>query len=129
MRAIFARASATGDIDGVRPDDIATGMRTTFAVATVLIIGALAIVAATSRYATHSRVREHNLVGIQRCSVSASLGARRRGVLIDTSNLLHPLRSCTPACVHRVNGTTVVAQVCNNMNTGFCLETLNRNTC
>ena len=41
MGAIFALATATSDIAAARPEDIATGMRTTFGVAATLIIVAL----------------------------------------------------------------------------------------
>jgi EmrB/QacA subfamily drug resistance transporter len=43
MGAVFALASATIDITAARPEDVATGMRTTFAVASSLIFIALAI--------------------------------------------------------------------------------------
>jgi hypothetical protein len=43
MGALFALASATVDITTTRPETIAVGMRTTFAVAGVLIAVALAI--------------------------------------------------------------------------------------
>ncbi len=43
MGAVFALASATSDITTARPEAVATGMRTTFAVAAALIVGALAI--------------------------------------------------------------------------------------
>ena len=45
MGAVFARAAATTDIAAARAADVATGMRTTFAAATILIIVALAIAA------------------------------------------------------------------------------------
>jgi hypothetical protein len=43
MGAVFAFGSATNDITIARPDAVATGMQTTFAVATILIIGALSV--------------------------------------------------------------------------------------
>jgi hypothetical protein len=50
MGAVFALASGTIDITTVPADAVATGMRVTFAVAAVLIVGALTIsVASRSR--------------------------------------------------------------------------------
>ncbi len=49
MGAIFAFASATTDITTARPEAVAAGMRYTFAVATALIVVALAIVAGACR--------------------------------------------------------------------------------
>ena len=49
MGAVFAAAASTIDITTAPPDAIATGMRTTFAVAGVLILLALAIAVATYR--------------------------------------------------------------------------------
>jgi hypothetical protein len=43
MGAAFALASATTDITATSPEAVATGMRTTFAVAAVLIVAAIAI--------------------------------------------------------------------------------------
>jgi MFS family permease len=43
MGAVFALASATTDITATRPDAVATGMRATFAVAAVLIVGAIVV--------------------------------------------------------------------------------------
>jgi MFS family permease len=43
MGAVFALASATSDITTARPEAVASGMRATFAVAALLIVGALAI--------------------------------------------------------------------------------------
>ena len=43
MGAVFALASGTADIAAADPDAVATGMRVTFIVATILIVGALAI--------------------------------------------------------------------------------------
>ncbi len=52
MGAVFAIASATVDITTARPEAVATGMRFTFAVAGVLIVGALAIAAGNRTLAT-----------------------------------------------------------------------------
>lgn len=52
MGAVFAHASATTDITTARPEAVATGMRTTFAVAAGLIIVALAIAARSRTLAT-----------------------------------------------------------------------------
>jgi len=54
MGAVFALASATSDVTTARPDAIATGMRTTFAVAAILIVVALAL--AVSRHRLAPRV-------------------------------------------------------------------------
>jgi hypothetical protein len=43
MGAVFALASATVDVTTARPEAVAAGMRTTFAVAAILIVVALAI--------------------------------------------------------------------------------------
>jgi EmrB/QacA subfamily drug resistance transporter len=43
MGAVFALAAGTSDIAAARPEDVATGMRTTFAVAATLIVVALVI--------------------------------------------------------------------------------------
>jgi hypothetical protein len=51
MGAVFTLASATSDITAARPGAVATGMRVTFAVATVLIVVALAV-AVVSRAAS-----------------------------------------------------------------------------
>jgi EmrB/QacA subfamily drug resistance transporter len=53
MGTIFARASATADISKAGPDAIATGMRTTFAIAAVLIFIALGIAAASRILTRH----------------------------------------------------------------------------
>ena len=45
MGAVFALASATADITAARPAAVATGTRVTFAVAAVLVVGALAVAA------------------------------------------------------------------------------------
>jgi MFS family permease len=49
MGAVFALASATIDITTAEPEAVATGMRITFAVATILIVVALAIAAGAYR--------------------------------------------------------------------------------
>ncbi|MCX5208706.1 MFS transporter [Kitasatospora sp. NBC_00240] len=43
LGAVFSLASATADVTTARPDAVATGMRVTFAVATALIVVALAV--------------------------------------------------------------------------------------
>jgi EmrB/QacA subfamily drug resistance transporter len=55
MGAVFALASATIDITAARTEAVATGMRTTFAVAAILIAFALAIAAETYRRTLHTR--------------------------------------------------------------------------
>ena len=57
MGAVFAFASRTTDIAAAGPDAVATGTRTTFAVAAMLVVAALAIAAATYRRASRGRVR------------------------------------------------------------------------
>jgi len=52
MGAVFALASATTDITTARPEAVATGMRVTFAVAAILIVGALAIAVGSRALAT-----------------------------------------------------------------------------
>jgi hypothetical protein len=54
MGAVFALASATTDIATAQPEAVATGMRITFAVAAILIVGALAIAAGSRAGATAS---------------------------------------------------------------------------
>jgi EmrB/QacA subfamily drug resistance transporter len=49
MGAVFALASTTTDITSASPDAVATGMRITFAVAAVLMLGALAIASGSQR--------------------------------------------------------------------------------
>lgn len=46
LGAVFAFASATTDITTARPDAVGVGMRTTFAIAAILIVGALGLAAA-----------------------------------------------------------------------------------
>ncbi len=59
MGAVFAVASATTDITTARPAAVATGMQVTFAIAAILLLGALAI-ALVSRSISRSTVRpEH----------------------------------------------------------------------
>ena len=50
MGALFAAASSTVDIAAAPPDTVATGMRVTFAVATILVLVALAIALAAYRH-------------------------------------------------------------------------------
>jgi EmrB/QacA subfamily drug resistance transporter len=52
MGAVFALASGTIDITTARPEAVATGMRITFAVAALLIVGALAIATGSRALAT-----------------------------------------------------------------------------
>jgi EmrB/QacA subfamily drug resistance transporter len=52
MGAVFALASATIDMTTARPEAVATGMRTTFAVAAVLIVVALAVALGSRALAT-----------------------------------------------------------------------------
>ena len=52
MGAVFALASASIDITTARPEDVATGMRTTFAVAAMLIVVALAVAVGSRALAT-----------------------------------------------------------------------------
>jgi MFS family permease len=52
MGAVFALASATIDITTARPEDIASGLRITFAVTAVLIVVALAIAVGSRALAT-----------------------------------------------------------------------------
>jgi MFS family permease len=52
MGAVFALASATTDITTAEPEAVATGMRTAFAVAAILIVVALAIAVGSRALAT-----------------------------------------------------------------------------
>jgi MFS family permease len=54
MGAVFALASATSDITTARPEAVATGMRTTFAVAAILIVAALGIVVGSRTLSRHA---------------------------------------------------------------------------
>ena len=54
MGAVFALASATSNITTAGPEAVATGMRITFAVASILIVIALVIAVGTRALATHS---------------------------------------------------------------------------
>jgi EmrB/QacA subfamily drug resistance transporter len=56
MGAVFALASAAADISTARPEAVATGMRTTFAAAAILIVIALAVSAGTCRRTSRSRM-------------------------------------------------------------------------
>jgi Na+/melibiose symporter-like transporter len=51
MGAVFALASATTDVTMAGPEDVATGMRTTFAVAGVTMVVALVIAVSVRRLA------------------------------------------------------------------------------
>ena len=55
MGAVFAFASAASDITGAQPEAVAAGLRVTFAVAGVLIVGALAIALASRALAARRR--------------------------------------------------------------------------
>jgi hypothetical protein len=55
MGAVFALASATIDITTAHPEAVATGMRITFAVATILIVVALALAIETYRRTLRNR--------------------------------------------------------------------------
>ena len=55
MGAVFALASAATDLTTAPPEAVATGMRITFAVATLLIVGALALAVGTYHRAWHNR--------------------------------------------------------------------------
>ena len=57
MGTVFAAASATTDIATARPEAVATGMRTTFAVAALLIVVALAIAVGARARATRPAAR------------------------------------------------------------------------
>jgi MFS family permease len=52
MGTVFALASATADVATAHPDAVAAGMRITFAVATALIVGALAVAVGCRALAT-----------------------------------------------------------------------------
>ena len=54
MGAVFALASRTIDITTARPEAVATGMRSTFAVAAILIVVALVIAVGGRALATRS---------------------------------------------------------------------------
>lgn len=56
MGAVFAFASATADITTARPEAVATGMRTTFAVAAILVIVALVLAMGGRALATTYRL-------------------------------------------------------------------------
>jgi EmrB/QacA subfamily drug resistance transporter len=53
MGAVFALASATTDVTTAPPEAVATGMRITFAVAAVLIVGALALAMGSRALSRH----------------------------------------------------------------------------
>jgi EmrB/QacA subfamily drug resistance transporter len=52
MGAVFARASGTSDLTAARAEDVSTGLRTTFAVAAMLIVVALVVAIKTQTRAT-----------------------------------------------------------------------------
>jgi MFS family permease len=58
MGAVFALASATTDVTTAPPEAIAAGMRITFAVATILIVVALAIAVGSRALATRHSLSE-----------------------------------------------------------------------
>ncbi len=63
MGTVFAFASVTSNITTARPEAVATGMRTTFAVAAILIVASLAIAVGSrvlSRHAIHSLETLHD---------------------------------------------------------------------
>jgi predicted MFS family arabinose efflux permease len=57
MGAVFALASATSDITSANPETVATSMRTTFAVAVILIVVALV-------FAVKSQMRSKGAMGV-----------------------------------------------------------------
>jgi hypothetical protein len=75
MGAVFALASATVDITTARPEAVATGMRTTFAVAAILIVVALAIAVGSRALAK----RSSHSGDVTRVSVERSKSAACRG--------------------------------------------------
>jgi len=74
MGAVFALASATTDITTARPEAVATGMRITFGVAAILIVGALAIAVGSRALA-----RRRAAIALKRFSVS---GVSVIGILV-----------------------------------------------
>lgn len=80
MGAVFALAAATRDITTARPDDVATGMRITFAVATMLIGIALAI-------ARHGRP-------VSERPVSSAAALVQPGTLLPKSHPVLRLQGC-----------------------------------
>ena len=54
MGAVFAIGSATADITTAAPEAVATGMRTTFAVAALLVVAALSLAVGASRRASRT---------------------------------------------------------------------------
>ncbi len=79
MGAVFAFASGTADMTQGRPEAIATGMRTTFAVATLLIVVALALVGASQdpvrRVLSRGWVRGRDLASRDAASRRARAGS------------------------------------------------------
>jgi hypothetical protein len=82
MGSVFARGPATADLMTARPGSVAAGMRRTFAVAAVLLVGALAL---ASRRAVRPnrgqqrgriwRAKMHGATSVVRC-VFAALSLR-----------------------------------------------------
>lgn len=68
MGAVFSFASATSNITTASPETVATGMRVTFAVATILIVVTLAVAVVSRALAT----RLSPLLGSTSCSLTAS---------------------------------------------------------
>jgi EmrB/QacA subfamily drug resistance transporter len=64
MGAVFALAAGMTDITTARPEDVATGMRVTFAVAAVLILIALAIVVGSRAFAKNAALAGEGSEGI-----------------------------------------------------------------
>jgi len=60
MGAVFAFASAATDMTTARPEAVAAGMRTTFAVAAALVVAALAIAAESRRRTMRARLLAHD---------------------------------------------------------------------
>jgi EmrB/QacA subfamily drug resistance transporter len=87
MGAVFAFASATTDITTARPEAVATGMRITFAVAAILVVGAL-VIAVGSR----ALARRKAAMALKRFSVS---GVSVIGMLV-LATLAHGL-AATPS--------------------------------
>ncbi|GGC94004.1 MFS transporter [Undibacterium terreum] len=59
LGAVFAAASAAPDIATAQPEAVATGMQISYAVAALVVVGALAIALASRRYASRQAPREH----------------------------------------------------------------------
>ena len=85
MGAVFALASATTDITTARPEAVATGMRITFAVATILIVVALAIAVGTHRRTLRNRA----LAPEAELQADKKDSGRPRGAVIRSGSTLH----------------------------------------